>query len=460
MTHTPLSDRMKWFVEARFGLSLHFGLYSIPGRGEWIRSAERLSVEDYQQYFDTFQPDAGCAREWARAARLAGAKYCVLTAKHHDGFCLWDSALTSYKSTNTPARRDIIREYVDALREEGIRVGLYYSLVDWHHPDYPAWGDRQHPLRHDPASQARDEKCEWPRYLEYMHGHVEELLTNYGPIDLMVFDFSYWDYIGEKWGASELVKKIRRLAPDMIFNDRLGFEAIKQAEPPSYVGDYDHAEQNIPRAPVTNVLGQRVPWEAWMTINNCWTFNPHDQNWKSAATLVRALVNCVSKGGNLMLNIGPDARGHLPTQGLKILEEVGQWLAVNGESIYGCDASEFAKPEWGRYTQNGDQLYAHILEPVIGHVNLPDLLGRVKNGRVLTTGTEATIYPYWNPGIQTFDSPDDTFFNFGSPPQATFPLPDNRDTVVRFNLTDEDEARQIRKRTTEEFARATSRLPF
>ncbi len=126
---------------------------------------------------------------------------------------LWDSQLTSYKATNTPARRDIIREYVDALREEGIRVGLYYSLVDWHHPDYPAWGDRQHPLRHDPASVARDEKCEWSRYLEYMHGQIEELLSNYGPIDVMVFDFSYWDFIGEKWGASELLQKIRRLAP-------------------------------------------------------------------------------------------------------------------------------------------------------------------------------------------------------------------------------------------------------
>jgi len=460
MTDISLPERMKWFVEARFGLSLHFGLYSIAGRGEWIRSTERLSIEAYQQYFDGFQPDEGCAREWARAARLAGAKYCVLTAKHHDGFCLWDSQLTSYKSTNTPAHRDLIREYVDALREEGIRVGLYYSLVDWHHPDYPAWGDRQHPLRHDPASRARDERCQWPRYLEYMHGQVEELLSGYGPIDVLVFDFSYWDFIGEKWDASELMKKIRRLAPDIVINDRLGCEAIKQAEPPAYVGDYDHAEQNIPREPVTNALGQRIPWEAWMTINNSWTFDPHDHNWKSASTLVRALVNCVSKGGNLMLNIGPNARGGLPQAGLQILEEVGQWLQLNGESIYGCGPSDFAKPEWGRFTQNGDRLYAHLLEPVIGHINLPELRGRVKNGRVLATGSEAKLCSYWNPGIQTFDAPDDIFFNLGAPPQATFPLPDARDTVVRFEVTDEETCRLIRERDADDFARATERVPF
>jgi alpha-L-fucosidase len=236
---------------------------------------------------------------------------------------LWDSQLTSYKSTNTPARRDIIREYVDALRDEGIRVGLYYSLVDWHHPDYPAWGDRQHPLRHDPASRARDEQCQWPRYLEYMHGQVEELLSGYGPIDVLVFDFSYWDFISEKWGASELMKKIRRLAPDVVVNDRLGFEAIKQAQTPDYVGDYDQAEQNIPREPVTNVLGQPIPWETWMTINNSWTFDPHDHNWKSASTLVRALVNCVSKGGNLTLNIGPNARGQLPQRVYRFWRKLG-----------------------------------------------------------------------------------------------------------------------------------------
>jgi alpha-L-fucosidase len=461
MTSIPLSDRMKWFVEARFGLSLHFGLYSIAGRGEWLRSTEQLSVEEYQQYFDSFQPDAGCAREWARAARLAGAKYCVLTAKHHDGFCLWDSALTSYKSTNTPARRDIIREYVDALREEGIRVGLYYSLVDWHHPDYPAWGDRQHPLRHDPASRARDEKCDWPRYLEYMHGQLEELLGNYGPIDVLVFDFSYWDFIGEKWGASELMQKIRRLAPNIVVNDRLGFEAIKQANPPAYVGDYDHAEQNIPREPVTNALGQAVPWEAWMTINNCWTFDPHDQNWKSAQTLVRALVNCVSKGGNLMLNIGPDARGHLPAQGLRILEEVGQWIELQWREhlrLRRCGIRQtrmgplHAKRRAAFRSSAGTDHWTHQLARYAWT--------REKRARVGRREPKAPLSSYWNPGVQTFDAPDDIFFNLGKPPQATFPLPDARDTVVRFERTSEDEHRQICERDAEEFTRATARVPF
>ncbi|HBC87919.1 MAG TPA: alpha-L-fucosidase [Lentisphaeria bacterium] len=454
------SDRMQWFQEARFGISLHFGLYTIPARGEWVRSSERMTVDEYQKYFDSFNPDKDCCREWAKLAKKAGAKYCVLTTKHHDGFCLFDTKLSEYSSINSPAKRDIVKEYVEACREEGLKVGLYYSLVDWHHPDYPAFGDRQHPLRHDPDSKERDKNCVWEKYLEYMHGQVMELMSNYGKIDLMVFDFSYWDFIGEKWNASELVRKIRKLQPDILINDRLGCEAIKEANPPAYVGDYDQSEQDIPREPVKNKKGENIPWESWFTVNNSWCFDPNDRNFKTPSNIIRALVNCVSKGGNLLLNMSPDAKGHINRPTVELLENVGAWLDKNGESIYGCRIADFAKPEWGRFTQKGNILYAHLFEQVVGHVNLPGMRGAVKDGRLLANGTEVIICDYWNPGIQTFDSPDDIFFNIGKPTAFTFPLPDRSDTVIRVELTDEKEKKMLKEEYQEDFKTSIRRVPF
>jgi len=438
ISYRSVPSHLKWWQEGRFGLSLHWGLYSIPGRGEWIRSVEQLTDAEYQSNFDSFNPDEGCALEWARVARKAGAQYVTLTTKHHDGFCLFDSQLTDFKSTNTPARRDLVQEFVDALRAEGLRIGFYYSLVDWHHPDYPAAGDRQHPLRQHPGSPDRDSRSNWAGYVDYFHGQLMELCSNYGPIDLLVFDFSYGDYFGEKWASAELMRKIRSCQPDVVINDRLGREALKEITPPSYAGDFDQTEMDIPRAPVCNKAGQAIPWEAWFTLTNSWSHNPSDQTFKSSATIIRALVNCVSKGGNLTLNIAPDPRGHLDTETWRILSEIGDWLAKNGESIYGCGPAEFAKPEWGRFTQNGKLLYAHVLEPVIGHINLPNLRSRIKNGRVLATGAEAKLCDYWNPGIQTFDEPGDIFFNFSEPAQNTWPLPDAYDTVISLETADND----------------------
>ena len=464
---TPLSagSHMPWWLDARFGMSLHWGLYSIPGRGEWIRSSERLSVEQYQPFFDAFAPDPGCCREWARLAREAGAKYVVLTAKHHDGFCLWDSKLTSYTSMNTPARRDLIREYVDALRAEGLRVGLYYSLVDWHHPDYgPAYGDRQHPLRHDAAQRELDPKRDWSRYVRYLHGQVEELMTHYGTIDVLFFDFSYWDFAGERWGADELMRTVRRLQPNIVVNDRLGGEEIKAASPASWVGDFDHAEQNIPRNPVVNAHGQRVPWEAWLTLTNSWCHSIGGRcDYKSAATVVRSLVNAVSKGGNLCLNVAPDAKGHLASETVAILQQVGKWMQSNGQSIYRCGPSALPKPDWGRFTLSNDgrHLYAHLLEQQIGHVSLAGLRGWLEQPLVLATGKPALLGDYWNPGVQTFDAPDDVFLNTAPPMQATWPLPDEIDTVIRFDVVrDPARRQQILQDMRDAFDRSMQRVPF
>ncbi len=447
-------NRLDWFQDARFGMSLHWGIYSIPARGEWVRSVERLSDKDYQRYFDTFDPDPGCAEEWARTAVRAGMKYCVLTAKHHDGFCLFDSALTEFKSTNTPAGRDLVREYVDAFRAAGIRVGLYYSLVDWHHPDYPAWKDRQHPLRDDPAAEERDAGCSWSRYIEYLHGQVEELLTNYGKIDVLYFDFSYWDFMGEAWDASRLVGRIRELQPDILLNDRLGKEPIKQVPRPAYAGDFDQSEQDIPREPMKDRAGNPVPWEAWATINNSWCYDPLDAAFKSPALIVRSLVNCVSKGGNFNLNLSPDARGHLDPRAVAVTDAVGAWLKKNGESIYGCGEADLSKPEWGRYTRKGSTLYAHVMEQGFGHYSLQGLRGALKNGRTLADGAEAFLCDFWNPGVQTFDDPDDAFFNIRRPVQSTFPLPDEKDTVVRFEYADAREKAAALDRLDREFEQA------
>nr|WP_245589891.1 alpha-L-fucosidase [Caldanaerobius polysaccharolyticus] len=263
-------DRLKrtmWFMHDRFGMFIHWGLYAIPARGEWVRSHERLSIEDYQPFFQEFNPVNYDPRKWAMAAKEAGMKYAVLTTKHHDGFCLFDSQLTDYKATNTPAGRDLVREYVEAFREEGLRVGFYYSLLDWHHEDYPAYGDRHHPMRDNQLY--RDKKHDFSRYVEYMHGQVKELLTNYGKIDIMWFDFSYDDKIGEAWKATELVKMVRSLQPDIIIDNRLGGN-IRSVNPEVYAGDFASPEQIIPPEGILDEAGNPIPWEACITMNNHW----------------------------------------------------------------------------------------------------------------------------------------------------------------------------------------------
>ena len=210
-----IRQRTKWFMEDRFGMFIHWGLYSIPACGEWMMSQKEMTIEEYSKYFDQFDPVDYDPKKWVRLAKKAGMKYVVLTAKHHDGFCLFDSKLTDYKSTNTKAGRDLVREFVDACREEGLKVGLYFSIIDWHHPDFPKYGDRQHPMRNNPAY--KDEKIDFDRYLAYMHGQIKELVTGYGKLDLLWFDFSYDDMTGEKWKATELIKMVRKYQPDKSY---------------------------------------------------------------------------------------------------------------------------------------------------------------------------------------------------------------------------------------------------
>ncbi|MEM1211241.1 MAG: alpha-L-fucosidase [Planctomycetota bacterium] len=449
--YAPTPARLDWWLNARLGVSYHWGLYSIAARGEWVRSKEQMSLADYQPYFDGFTADRYDPRAWAEAAKAMGAGYGILTTKHHDGFCLFDSQLTDYTSVHSPAGRDLVREYVEAFADAGLRVGLYYSLVDWRHPGCPAFGDRQHPLRRD--AYLKGQAHDWDRYVEYMHGQVRELLTNYGTIDLLLFDFSYYEYTGEKWKAAELVEMIRSLQPDLVLNDRLSSAAagnMKAADPPPWAGDFDTCELNSPHGAMRNAHGQRVPWDLWITQTNSWSSHDGDREAKTAPDIIRALINCVSKSGNLTLNFAPTARGELLADAIALQDQVGQWLKVNAASVYGCGAADLERPDWGRWTLSADgkTLYAHITEQPMGHLTLRGLRGKVRNPRLLTTGHEAVVGDFWNPNVQTFGEPDDLFLNLRRPIQATYRIPDPVDTVVALEVVPEAEQAQVRAEQT------------
>ena len=332
--------RMAWYTHARFGMFIHWGLYAIPARGEWVRSVERIPSEDYESYMREFNPRHCDMREWMAAAKAAGMRYVVLTAKHHDGFCLFDSAYTDFKSTNSPAGRDFVREYVDAAREFGLKVGLYFSLIDWRHPDFPHYRDRQHPMRDNPAygNEGRD----FDRYLDYLHAQVRELCTNYGKLDILWFDFSYDGLRGEAWRGTELINMVRSLQPDVIIDNRLevsgeGFGSLAECRPTPYHGDFVSPEQIIPPYGLRDAEGNPLVWESCVTMNNHWGYCATDHYYKPASMLIRKLVECVSKGGNLLLNVGPDASGRFPQQSLRKSSWNG-WSsiqeAVNDRSAY------------------------------------------------------------------------------------------------------------------------------
>ena len=426
--------RMEWYREARFGMFIHWGLYSIPARGEWIRSTEEMTIEDYQKYFEEFDARDFKPKEWARMAKQAGMKYMVLTAKHHDGFCLFDSKYTEYKATNTKAGRDLVREYVDAVRAEGLKVGLYFTLLDWYHEDYPHYGDKNHPMRSHP--ECGNDHRDFKRYVDYMHRQVEEICTNYGQLDLLWFDFSYDDMTGEKWKATELIKMVRHYQPDVIIDNRLegagdNHGSIATDNPLIYSGDFASPEQIIPPKGVCDINGEPIPWELCATMNNHWGYCNFDHQYKTPEMLVRKLVECVSKGGNMILNVGPDAKGNIPKESVEILKEVGNWMDKNKESIYGCGISDLEKPDWGRYTEKDGVIYAHVYETPLGALPLygisPEKLDRIT---YLADGSEVKRGEAWNTALYT----DVAFVSFGDDPVFTYPLPDEKDTVLKIQL--------------------------
>lgn len=430
--------RTAWFMHDRFGMFIHWGLYSIPGRGEWVHSDEKITQKEYQNYFEEWNPTRFNPREWAKAAKHAGMKYAVLTTKHHEGFCLFDSQYTDYKSTNTQCRRDLVKEFTDAFRAEGLKVGFYYSLLDWKHEDYPAFGDLYHPDRENPAYQKKTHH--WHTYITYLHNQVRELLTNYGKIDLLWFDFSYEGHIGEDWKGTKLVEMVRKLQPDIIMNGRLeangeSYGSVMTDFPNLFSGDFACPEMIIPPYGLKTPSGTEVPWEACFTLNNNWGYTPNDKHYKNAGQIIKKLVECTSKNGNMLVNVSPNAKGEIPLWQLKILDEVGCWMKENSDSIYGCRMSGFEKPEWGRYTRNGNKLYAHIMEESIGAISLPGIKGKVLKARRLSDGYEMHLLTPW----VAKEFPDCEFINYGKPDYFNFVVEEGCDTVIELTLKEDAE---------------------
>lgn len=385
-----------WFVHDRFGLFIHWGVYALPARHEWVKNRERIPDSVYQKYFEHFDPDLYDPKEWARAAKNAGMKYFVVTSKHHEGFCLWDSKLTDYKATSTPAGRDLLRPMVEAFREEGLKVGFYHSLIDWHHPEFPV--DGIHPQRDDKEFREREKNRDIRKYAEYLHGQTRELLTQYGKIDIMWFDFSYSrNPDGGKgkddWQSEKLIAMVRELMPGIIVNDRLEIG-----------GDIKTPEQVQPREWV-QVDGKPVVWEACQTLNGSWGYDRDNLDWKSVDMLVQMLVDTVSKGGNLLLNVGPTGRGQFDSRALGILAGIGKWTKLHGRSIYGATQSEFSAPRDCRLTQKDDRLYVHVFAWPFKHLHMDGMAGKVEYAQLLNDASEIRMSGSTETGVLTLNLP-------------------------------------------------------
>ncbi len=380
----------EWFVHDRFGMFIHWGVYAAAGRHEWVKKYEQMTDQQYQKYFDHFDPDLYDPTQWAKLAKAAGMKYFVITTKHHDGCCLWDTALTDWKVTNAPAGRDLIAPMVEAFRAEGLKVGFYHSLIDWTHPEYTL--DRMHPRAADEEYVRANQDRDWSKYVEYLHGCVRELMSSLGKIHYIFFDYSYSSAPAEgllgpgkgkaDWHAEELIAMVRELQPGIVINDR--------TELPQ---DLVTPEQVQPAGPVRDQDGKLLIWEACQTFSGSWGYYRDQLDWKSPEMIVKMLVDGVAKGGNMLFNVGPTGRGEIEPRAVERLKAVGAWMQLNGRSIYGCGPSEFAPPGDGRFTQNaaGDRLYLHMFSWPFKHIYCPDLGDKVDYAQLLNDGSEIAI---------------------------------------------------------------------
>jgi alpha-L-fucosidase len=379
---------MQWWRESRFGLFLHWGLYAVPAGvwkgtttyGEWIRTSAQIPLAEYDRFVGMFDPVRFDARAWARMAKDAGMKYVVITSKHHDGFCLFDSKYTDFDVLSTPFKRDILKELSEACRAEGLKMCWYHSIMDWHHPDYLPRRDWEKDRPTTGASMAR--------YVSHLKNQLRELLTNYGPIGVLWFD-GEWESTWSDSLGRDLYTYVRGLQKDIIINNRVGagrsgMEGFTKAG--EFGGDFGTPEQQVP---ATGLPG--VDWETCMTMNDNWGYNSHDQHWKSAAELIRTLADVASKGGNLLLNVGPTAEGLFPEPSVDRLKSIGAWMRMNGEAIHGTTASPFRALPWGRCTQKriagGTRLYLHVFDwPTDGRLVVPGLLSAPHKGSLLVAG--------------------------------------------------------------------------
>jgi alpha-L-fucosidase len=382
----PTAGDTSWFVHDRFGMFIHWGLYALPARHEWVKHREKMTNEEYEKYFKHFDPDLYDPELWADAAAGAGMKYFVVTTKHHEGFCLWDTKAGDYKVTKTPYGRDLLHPMVDAFRSRSLRVGFYHSLIDWHHEHFVI--DDVHALREHPGRAAMNEGRDQSKYAEYLHAQVRELLTEFGRVDIMWFDFSYPSregFVGkgrDDWQSEKLYNMVRELQPHIILDDRLDL-------PDGW--DIKTPEQYQPREWLT-VDGQRVVWEACQTFSGSWGYHRDEASWKSIDQLVQMLVDTVSKGGNLLLNVGPTGRGEFDERALDRLAGMGEWMKRHSRSIYGCTQAppEFTAPQDCRLTYNPTtkRMYVHIFAWPFVHLHLDGFAGKVEYAQLLNDASE------------------------------------------------------------------------
>ena len=391
------NPRVKWFEDARFGLFVHWGIYSIPGKGEWTYAEDKYAPGEYEAFAKQFNPMDYDPREWARLAKAAGMKYVVFTTRHHDGFCMFDSHFTDYKITNTPYGKDVLTMLCEAFRAEGLKIGFYHSLPDWTNGGYV---DPETPTCIQTGKCRPYDVTKHAAYRKLVWDHVNQLTTEYGKVDLMFFDYtSKFKNDIDYFARDELMALCRRNQPDIIINDRLAY--FKDGAAPDF--DYYTPETTVPSAsPV--VRGTERTWETCATMNDSWGYRAADKNFKSVETLVSGLVGCVSRNGNLLLNVGPDEKGRIPPESVERLKGLADWYRVNGESVTGCGASALTPPYGCVYTQKGNTLYLHVNVVPMGDLILPGLLGKIGRMTLLRTGEAVSPVSFW--GFETL-RPDD-----------------------------------------------------
>jgi alpha-L-fucosidase len=366
-----------WFAGARFGLFVHWGhgsrqgwelSWPLVGGAPNLHRCQDVPADAYHANARTFAPSPHAARDWLARAKRCGMQYAVLTTKHHDGFALWPSRASDFSIAVTPYDGDLVAEFVEATRAAGLRVGFYFSLCDWHHPDYPAFADADRPYRFGMAP--RPSETQWARFHDFLRAQLSELLTQYGRIDLLWFDGG-WERSSDAWRTPELVAMIRELQPGIVINDRL-----------PGAGDYDTPEQFVPPEPPARA------WETCLTMNESWAWNPSDPDWKSARALVHTLCEVAGRGGNLLLNVGPRGDGSLPPEQTERLDAIAGWMEGYGASVLGTSAGLAPWQFYGPSTRHGDRIYLHLLARPYDTVTVRGLpIRRVRQAVELRTGT-------------------------------------------------------------------------
>ncbi len=373
-TPSPREETRRWFREAKFGLFIHWGVYALLGKGEWIRTVDRIPREKYAGLPPKFHPKRFDPDAWAELARRAGMRYMVFTTKHHDGFCMFDAHNTDWKVTRTPYGKDVLAEVTRAFLNKGLKVGFYYSIMDWHHDDYLPRLDWEKESR--PA-----EGHDVMKYIAYMREHIQQLLTEYRPAPFVLWYDGGWMNRPDDLGARETNAEARRLKPDILINDR-HFTREDLVTP----------EQRIPATGLRDENGDPALWEACLTMtSHWWGYDRHETVYKSSEFLIRTLVDIVSKGGNLLLNVGPRPDGTIQKEFRDRLLAIGRWMDRYSEAIYGTTASPFnLLPFYGRVTTKGNRLYVHVFEwPGDGIVRLPNLKNRVLEAWLLGRAKKA-----------------------------------------------------------------------